>query len=131
MTKYGAFLAATNEGLARAIEDMKNQVEARKRILKLIEKQQDGQNVSVRDLSMLAKKACPDFHSLDTLIELIDKLGIEPPAAFIQESQYHRSIDCSGKTCIECWKQYINNTAHILNVSPIDVKNYNLDGDDN
>ena len=130
LTKYSAFLSATNEGLVRAIDDMKQQVEARKRILKIVEKQQNGQAVSIRDIAALAKKSCPDFHSLDTLIDLIDKLGIDPPAAFINESQYRRSLDCSGKTCTECWRSYINNTARILNESPIDIKNYDLDGDD-
>ncbi len=129
LTKYGAFLHATNEGLTRAIEDMKQQIDARKRIIKIIEKYESTHTASMRDLSSLAKLSCPDFHSLDTLLELIEGFGIEPTASFLKEISYKKSINCADKTCPECWKAYINTTAHILNTAPVDIKNFTMDKD--
>ena len=128
--KYSAFLKATNEGLNRAIEDMKQQVEARKRILKIIQKYEETHTASMRDLSTLAKLSCPDFHSLDNLLDLVEGFGVEPVMTYLKESAYKQSINCAGKGCTECWKNYINMTAHILNIAPVDIKNFTLDKDD-
>ena len=130
LTKYGSFLEATNEGLTRAIEDMQKQIDTRKRILKLIQKHMDTKTVSSRDLSTIAKMSCPDFHSIDTLINLVKGFGIEPTASYLKESAYEKSIVCSGKSCAECWKNHINMTAHILNTAPVDIKNFTLGPDE-
>lgn len=130
LSKYGAFLHATNNGLEKAIVDMKQQVEARKKIIKIIDKYNTTHTTSIRDLNSLAKLSCPDFHSLDNLIELIEGFGMEPTKTYIKESAYKESINCAGKSCAECWKNYINTTAHILNTAPIDIKNFTMDKDD-
>ncbi len=130
LSKYSAFLLATNEGLERAIEDMRQQIDTRKRILKLVEKYEKTHTASIRDISAIAKMSCPDFHSLDTLLDLIEGFGIEPTATYLKESAYKKSINCAGKSCSECWKDYINMTAHILNTAPVDIKNFTTDKDD-
>lgn len=130
LSKYGAFLHATNEGLEKAIIEMKQQIEARKKIIKIIEKYTETHTASTRDLNSLAKLSCPDFHSLDTLLDLIESFGIEPTSTYLKESSYKQSINCAGKSCAECWKNYINTTAHILNTAPVDIKNFTMDKDD-
>ena len=130
MSKYAAFMKATNEGLENAIGEMQQQIDARKRVLTIIEQYNQDHSISMKDLAELARISCPDFHSIDTLLELIENFNIEPAIAYIKESAYKKSLDCSGISCAQCWRNYINKTAHILNMSPIDVKNYTFNSDD-
>ena len=130
MTKYKDFLSVTNEGLAKAAEEICSQIESRQKIIEIIQKYQDHHTVASKDLAELAKISCPDFHSLDAII---DKLVYEQDTSnasysSINES-YRASINCAGKTCTECWKDYINATAHLLNVSPVDIKNLSPEED--
>ena len=130
LTKYEGFIRATNEGLLNAVRDMNQQIEIRNRVIELIRKDIRHEPVSMKDMAELARTSCPDFHSLDTLIDLIEKFNIRETLDYISASAYKQSIDCSKVSCAECWRNYINQTAHIINMSPIDVKNYDIHKDD-
>ena len=121
LSNYMHFLEACNVNIAASIHTMQQEIDVHQKIIALIKRYQKGATAAKKDLTEITKICCPDFMAINAL---------EKQNSDLYASAEEIVLDCSKTTCEICWKNYINQTARILNRNFVDVKLYDPTEDD-
>lgn len=129
LSKYGAFLEASDVNIQASIQTMQQEIEMHQKICALIKQYETEGVASKDDFLSLSRISCPDFVTLNAFEKLSAGMASSLEELFEMPAE-EVIVNCSKMKCDVCWKNYINQIARLLNMGFVDVKVYEKGDDD-